>query len=147
MRPEAGSLHSADSGRDDTKKEAEVLRGVTQADRYCLGAGISVPGVPALSLSRRDKHRADPSAKLRAGSLLGQVEVRKDAVATVFLFGGRAGARGRKPGSLHSADSGRDDTKKDSTLEDERRGAEILRFALNCVLFVVASVRRCDLFC
>jgi hypothetical protein len=26
---------------------------------------------------------------------------------------GSVGARGRKPGSLHSADSGRDDTKKD----------------------------------
>ena len=67
-----------------------------------------------MNLSRHDKHRADPSAKLRAGSLLGQVEVRKDAVATVFPFEGGAGARGRKPGSLHSADSGRDDTKKGS---------------------------------
>ena len=42
-----------------------------------LSAGISSAGVPALDLSRRDKNRADPSAKLRAGSLLGQVEVRR----------------------------------------------------------------------
>jgi hypothetical protein len=47
-----------------------------QAERYCLGAGICVAGVLALNLSRRDRNRADPSAKLRAGSLLGQVEVR-----------------------------------------------------------------------
>ena len=38
---------------------------------------MSFAGVLALHLSRRDRNRADPSAKLRAGSLLGQVEVRK----------------------------------------------------------------------
>ncbi len=70
----------------------------------------------ALNLSRRDRNRADPSAKLRAGSLLGQVEVKKDAVTTVFLFREVPVARGRNPGSLRSADSGRDDTKTVSLL-------------------------------
>src|SRR6266478_8800717 len=51
-------------------------RRFTQADHYCLSAGISVAGVLALNLSRRDKNRADSSANPRAGSLLGQVEVR-----------------------------------------------------------------------
>ena len=32
-----------------------------QAGRYCLGAGISMAGVPALNLSRRDRNRADLS--------------------------------------------------------------------------------------
>jgi len=40
--------------------------------------------------------------------------VKKDAVARVLPFEGSAGARARSPGSLHSADSGRDDTKKGS---------------------------------
>jgi hypothetical protein len=33
-----------------------------QADRYCLSAGISVAGVLALNLSRRDRNRADLSS-------------------------------------------------------------------------------------
>jgi hypothetical protein len=33
-----------------------------QADRYCLSAGISVAGVLALNLSRRDSNRADLSS-------------------------------------------------------------------------------------
>ncbi|HSU90580.1 MAG TPA: hypothetical protein VLI44_03960, partial [Sporolactobacillaceae bacterium] len=37
-------------------------RGFTQADRYCLSAGMSFAGVPALNLSRRDKNRADLSS-------------------------------------------------------------------------------------
>ena len=39
----------------------EVPRGFTEADRDCLSAGISSPGVLALNLSRRDKNRADLS--------------------------------------------------------------------------------------
>jgi hypothetical protein len=56
-----GSLHSADSGRDDTKKGAEVPRGITRAERYCVGAGKTFAGVLALNLSRRDRNRADLS--------------------------------------------------------------------------------------
>ena len=37
-------------------------RGFTQGDRYWLSAGISVAGVLALNLSRRDMNRGDLSS-------------------------------------------------------------------------------------
>ena len=36
----------------------ELGRGFTQADHYCLGAGISLASVLALNLSRHDRNRA-----------------------------------------------------------------------------------------